>query len=78
MECDHVRCENKVETIKGIHLLNLLGENSPKGVQKPSQKNHLPINVACIEMPIRKNQKKVQGLNLAHSLLRKTRNNHLM
>ncbi len=27
--------ENKVETNEGINLLNLLGENNPKGVQKP-------------------------------------------
>ncbi len=27
------------------------GENHPKGVQKPSQKDHLPINVACVGMP---------------------------
>jgi len=30
--------------------LNLLGENNPKGVQKPPQKDHLPINVGCIGM----------------------------
>jgi hypothetical protein len=28
--------ENKAEIIEGIHLLNLLGENKPKGVQKQS------------------------------------------
>lgn len=28
--------EKKVETTMGIHSQNLLGENSPKGVQKPS------------------------------------------
>jgi hypothetical protein len=44
--------ENKVETIEGIHLLNLLGENNPKGVKKPSWKDHLSINVACVEMLI--------------------------
>jgi hypothetical protein len=33
--------DNKVEIIMGVHLQNLLGENNPKGVQKPSQKNHL-------------------------------------
>jgi hypothetical protein len=42
--------ENKTKTIKGIHLLNLLGENNRKGVQKPSQKHHLLINVAFIGM----------------------------
>jgi hypothetical protein len=26
---------NKVETIEGIHVLNLLGENNHEGVQKP-------------------------------------------
>jgi hypothetical protein len=36
VECDHVQYENKVGTTKGIHSLNLQGENSPKGVQKPS------------------------------------------
>jgi hypothetical protein len=38
VECDLVQYENKDGTIEGIHLLNLQGENSPKGVQKPSQK----------------------------------------
>jgi hypothetical protein len=28
--------ENKVETIVGIHLQNVLGENNLEGVQKPS------------------------------------------
>ncbi len=31
-----VQCENKIKTTKGIHLLNLLGENNLEGVQKPS------------------------------------------
>jgi hypothetical protein len=43
--------ENKVETTKGIHSLNLQGENNPEGVQKPSQKNHLLINATCIGTP---------------------------
>jgi len=51
-------------------LLNLLGENNFKGVQKPSQKDHLPIDGACVGMLVSKNQKKVQGLGLAHSFLR--------
>jgi hypothetical protein len=34
----------------GVHLQNLLGENNPKGVQKPSQKDYLQINVACVRM----------------------------
>jgi hypothetical protein len=28
MKCDPVQYENKVETIEGIHSLNLMGENS--------------------------------------------------
>jgi hypothetical protein len=36
VECDFMWYENKVGTIEGIHLLNLLSENSSKGVQKPS------------------------------------------
>jgi hypothetical protein len=50
MERDLVRYENKVETTKKTHLLNLLGENSLEGVQKPSQKDHLSINVTCFKM----------------------------
>jgi hypothetical protein len=52
MECDIVRYENKVEIISKTHLLNLLGENSPEGVQKPSQKDHLSINATCLRMLI--------------------------
>ncbi len=52
VECDLVQYENKVGTTKRIYLLNLQGENNPKGVQKPSSKDHLPINAACIGMPI--------------------------
>jgi hypothetical protein len=59
-------------------LLNLLGENNPKGVQKPPQKDHLPINMGCIGMSSWNNQKKVQGLSLAHNLLGKARNDHLI
>jgi hypothetical protein len=36
--CEHVQYENKVEITKGICSFNLQGENSFKGVQKPSQK----------------------------------------
>jgi len=43
--------ENKVETIKGIYSFNLQGENSLEGVQKPSQKYHLPLNVAYVGLP---------------------------
>jgi hypothetical protein len=32
--------------------LNHLGENNLKGVQKPSQKDHLLIDGACVGMPI--------------------------
>ncbi len=78
MECAPMWYENKVETIKGIHLLNLLNENNPKGVQKPSQNNHLPINATCVRMLTRKNQMKVWGLGLVHSLVRKAKNNHLI
>jgi hypothetical protein len=46
-ECDHVQHKNKVGT-KGIHSLNLLGENSLENVQKLSQKYHLLINAACV------------------------------
>jgi len=42
--------ENKVEITKGFHLLNIPNENNFEGVQKPSQKNHFPINVACVRM----------------------------
>jgi hypothetical protein len=34
MKCDLVQHENKVETIEGIHSLNLLGENNPERVKK--------------------------------------------
>jgi hypothetical protein len=36
-------------------LLNLLNENNPKGVQKPSQKDHLPINATYVGMLARRN-----------------------
>jgi hypothetical protein len=50
VECDLVRYENNVEITDGIHSLNILGENYFKGVQKPSQKNHLLINMAWVGM----------------------------
>jgi hypothetical protein len=59
--------ENKAKTTKWIHLLNLLGENNPKGVQKPSQKDHLPINATCVRMLIWRNQKKIWGFGLARN-----------
>jgi hypothetical protein len=42
--------DNKAKIIEGIHLLNLMGENNPKGVQKPSCKYHLSTNGACVGM----------------------------
>ncbi len=51
MEFDLVWYENKVEIIVERQSRNLLGENSSRGVQKPFQKDHLQINVACIRMP---------------------------
>jgi hypothetical protein len=76
VECDLMWYENKVGPIKRIHSLNLQGENNLKGVQKPSQKDHLPINATCVEMPIWKNQKKAPSPNLAHNLWGKTRSSH--
>ncbi len=52
VECDPMRYENKVETTTRIHTLNLFNENNPKGVQKPSQNDHLLINATCIGMSI--------------------------
>jgi hypothetical protein len=48
---NRVQYENKVGTTERIHLLNLQGENNPGGVQKPSQNDHFPINVTCVETP---------------------------
>jgi hypothetical protein len=45
-----VRYENKVETTKGIHSLNLLGGKNPENGQKPSHKYHMLINVTCVGM----------------------------
>jgi hypothetical protein len=36
VECDPMQYENKVETIEGIHSLNLQSENNLEVVQKPS------------------------------------------
>jgi hypothetical protein len=52
VECGHVQYENKVRKNKGIHSLNLYGENSFEGVQKPSQKDNLLINATCVGMSI--------------------------
>ncbi len=57
--CNLVQYGNKVETIVGIHLQKIMGENSPKSVQKPSQNDHLQINVTCFGMSIWKKKKKV-------------------
>jgi hypothetical protein len=43
--------ENKIETIVEIHSCNLLDENNPKNVQRPSHNDHLHINEACVGMP---------------------------
>jgi hypothetical protein len=43
-----VQYENKVEIIMEIHSSNLLGENNFGNVQRPSQKDHLQINLACV------------------------------
>jgi hypothetical protein len=51
VEYDPVRYENQIETIKRIHSFNLQGENSFEGVQKPSQKDHLPLNAAYVGLP---------------------------
>jgi hypothetical protein len=50
MECDLEQYERKVETIVGINLESFMGVNFFEGVKKPSQKNHLQINLACIGM----------------------------
>ncbi len=47
LECGLVQYENKVETIEGIHLLNLQNEHNLEGVQKPSQKDHLHLSLLC-------------------------------
>jgi len=69
---------NKIEITNGIHSLNFLGENNPKGVQKPSKKDHLLTNGACFRMSIWRNQKKVWGLGLIRSLRGKVGSSHLI
>jgi hypothetical protein len=56
VECDVMWYENKVETNVKIHLGNFLDENNSRIIQKPSQKDHLWINVACVGMLNWKNQ----------------------
>jgi hypothetical protein len=48
VEWDPKQYENKVETIEGTHSLNLLNENNLEDAQKPSQKDHLSIDGACV------------------------------
>jgi hypothetical protein len=60
--CDLVRYENKIETTNGIHSLNLLGESNFEGVQKPSQKDHLSIDVACIKIQVLKIKREFNDL----------------
>jgi hypothetical protein len=50
VECDLVWSKSKVETIVGIHSQNFRGESSFKGVQTPSQKDHLQRNSTCLGM----------------------------
>jgi hypothetical protein len=50
VEFDLVQYENKIETTKVIHSLNLLGENSPEDVQKSSKKDYLLINATRIRL----------------------------
>ncbi len=47
--------------------MNLLGENNFENAQKPSQKDHLPIDAVCVGMSTSKNQKKTQGHGVACS-----------
>jgi hypothetical protein len=78
VECDLEWYENKVETIFKIHLLNFLGENNFEKVQKPSRKDHLSINGACVGIQAWKNQKKTWGFGLVRNLLGKTGSMHLI
>jgi hypothetical protein len=78
VEWDFKGYENKVETIEGIHSLNLLNENNLEGAPKPSQKNHLSIDGACVGMSTWKNQKKTWGFGLAHNLFKNVRSSHLI
>ncbi len=78
MGCDLVRYENKVETIVGMHSQNLLGENNLEGVQKPSEKGHLQINVGCVRMPTWKGQMKIRGPGLVCNFLGKVGGSHLI
>jgi hypothetical protein len=43
--------ENKIETIEGIHSLNLQGEKNLQNLQNPSQKDYLLINATCVRTP---------------------------
>ncbi len=57
--------------------MNLLGKNNPKGVQKPSQKNYLPIDGASFGMLVWRNWKKIQSIDLVCNLLGKVGSSHL-
>jgi hypothetical protein len=48
VEYGFMQYDNKVETTKGIHLLNLMNENNFESVQKPSQKDYLLISATCV------------------------------
>jgi hypothetical protein len=65
VECDLVWYGSKVETIVGICSWNLLNKNNIGVVWRPSNKDHLQINSACIGMQVWRNQMKVQGFDLA-------------
>jgi hypothetical protein len=62
----------------GNPLANLSGENSFKGVQTPSLKGLMHINVTCIRMPSWKNKMKVWGLGLVCSFSKKKKGSHLI
>jgi hypothetical protein len=51
VECGPTQYENKVGITREIDLWNIQGVNNSKGVQKPSQKDHLLINATCVGTP---------------------------
>jgi len=61
-----------------MQLQNLSSENNFKGVQKPSHKNYLQLNVACVGMLTWKSYMKVQGPNLVCNILGKMGGRHLI
>jgi hypothetical protein len=78
VECGLVQYENKVGTTERIHSLNLQGDNNLKGLQKPSQKDHLLINVTCVRMSTWKNRKKTWSPSLACNFRGKMGSSHLI